>query len=236
MVCRVVEREMGSSFHEEALKAQAVAAYSFIKYKNDRGISPELLMRDSVSTKVKNAVAEVIGEGVYYNGSLCEAVYSASQGGASASASEVWGGYVPYLVSVENDYDSYDSANYGKKVTFTKSQMRSYLESYTGLSLSSDPENWIEIDSRYDSGYVKNVIIDGRKTVSGRQMREKVLDFDINSANFDVEYKNGEFIFTTYGFGHGVGLSQVGANLYATKGGYDYVEILEHYYHGATVR
>jgi stage II sporulation protein D len=226
---------MGSSFDEEALKAQAVAAYSFIKSKNNAGIAPSLAMKSNVSSKFKSAVSAVSGEAIYYNGKIIEAVYSASQGGSSASSEQVWGGKVPYLVSVENDYDEYDRY-YGYEKTFTESEVEDYLESYLGKSLSSDPEDWIVIESRYDSGYVREVTLDGRKTVSGRTVRESVFDMDLRSANFEVEYDDGEFIFTTYGYGHGVGLSQLGANLYATKGGYTYEEILYHYYTGVTVR
>lgn len=235
VVCKVVEAEMGSSFDEEALKAQAVAAYSFIKSKNNSGVAPSLSMKSNVSQKVKSAVSAVSGEAIYYNGKVIEAVYSASQGGASAGSEQVWGGKIPYLASVENDYDDEDTKHYGYEKTFTKSQVKSYLESYLGSSPSSDPDEWIVIESRYDSGYVNRVTIDGRKTVTGRTVREEIFDFDLKSANFEVEYDDGEFIFTTYGYGHGVGLSQIGANLYA-KHGYDYIEILEHYYTGVTVR
>ena len=133
-------------FDEEALKAQALAAYSFIKSKNNAGIAPSLAMKSNVSSKVKSAVSAVSGEAIYYNGKIIEAVYSASQGGSSASSEQVWGGKVPYLVSVENDYDEYDRY-YGYEKTFTESEVEDYLESYLGKSLSSDPEDWIVIEN-----------------------------------------------------------------------------------------
>lgn len=238
VVCRMVQKEMGPSFDEEALKAQAVATYSYMKYFNNRGVAQSAAMSSSsaVSQKVRDAVSEVIGEGIYYNGEICQAVYCASSGGYTASAEDVWGGYVPYLVSVESEYDSSYDYNYGKTVSFSEDYVRSKLESYTGLTLSDDPDNWIQILSTVDGDYVGDVSIDGKKTVSGRDVREKIFGFGLRSAKFDVSYDNGSFTFTTYGYGHGVGMPQNGANYYAKYEGYDYIEILEHYYTGVTVQ
>ena len=112
-----------------------------------------------------------------------------------------------------------------------------------------DPEDWIVID--YDemaSGdYVGRVEIGGEdtsnggevsrgKAITGRNIREQLLDYNLRSTCFEVEYKRGNFIFTVKGYGHGVGMSQWGANYLAEHDGYDYEEILEHYYTGITVR
>lgn len=235
---------MGPSFDEEAIKAQAVASYSYVKYFNERGSSPSIAIKSNVSTKVKNAVAEVIGQGIYYNGNICQAVYCASSGGATANAKDVWGGSVPYLLSVESEYDELYDKNYGRKVTFTESEVRTKIQNATGISLSDNPEEWLVIEDYVDGGYVGTVSIDGNtkykkngKTVNitGRVVRETIFSYGIRSAKFDVEYDDGTFTFTTYGYGHGVGMPQNGANYYALYEGYDYIDILEHYYTGVEI-
>ena len=77
-------------------------------------------------------------------------------------------------------------------------------------------------------------MVDGQAAINGRQMRERVLKYGIKSAAFTVSYEDGTFTITTYGYGHGVGLSQNGANILA-KQGYSYVDILKFYFTGITV-
>lgn len=249
VICQIVNAEMGPSFHEEALKAQAVAAYSYLRYSNERGVSPSVALKGNVPKKVSDAVSEVIGRTIYYNGSVAQTVYSASSGGYTASAKDVWGTHVPYLVSVEGKYDQNDRY-YGSVKTFTKAEVKSMIESSTGISLSDSPENWItllptEQGGVADGGYVGKLLIDGNSSytrngrtvqITGRVMRETIFAFRLRSSKFTVDYADGVFTFTTYGYGHGVGMSQLGANEYAVQGGYDYRQILEHYYTGITIK
>lgn len=239
---------MGGTFHEEALKAQAVAAYSYLKYSNERGLSPTVSINSKVSTKVKNAVQQVLGIGIYYNGKITQSVYSAATGGYSASARDVWGGDVPYLESVVSEFDSYGS-HYGTAKTFSENYIKNAIQKTTGISLGGNPESWItllpaEQGGVADGGYVGNILIDGHDsynkngnsiTLTGRVLRERILDFDIRSSKFEVSYASGKFTFITYGYGHGVGMSQTGANLYATMGGYNYLQILQHYFTGVEI-
>ena len=106
LVCMIVQNEMSSSFTDEALKAQAVAAYSYVKYNNSTGISPSVLVNTNVSDRVKSMVSSVWGFACYYNGSIAQTVYCASTAGYSSSSVNVWGGNVPYLVSVACPFDS----------------------------------------------------------------------------------------------------------------------------------
>ena len=112
--------------------------------------------------------------------------------------------------------------------------MKQVLESTLGITLSDDPANWLTVNGRVDGNYVSSVNVDGQLSVSGRKIREKVLNFGIKSWCFDVSYANGEFTFVTYGYGHGVGMSQNGANILA-KQGYTYEDILRFYFPGITV-
>ena len=108
------------------------------------------------------------------------------------------------------------------------------LESCLGISLSGNPYNWMRITSYVDGNYVYEVDIDGQTTISGRKMREGVFGYNLKSAAFDVYYDGSDFIFTTYGYGHGVGMSQNGANILA-KQGYSYTQILKYYFTGIEV-
>ena len=245
LICRVVAAEMPTYFHEEAIKAQAVATYSYIKYSNQKGIYPSVSLKSSVPQKVSDAVKSVYGLTAYYNGSIAQTVYCSSSGGYTSSAKDVWGNNVPYLVSVQSEYDSNDS-NYGVKKTFSEDTIRSILTN-AGFSLSDSPQNWFtllpaEQGGLLGGGYIGKLLIDGKstykggKTITGRALREDIFSFQIKSAKFDVSYSNGTFTFTTYGYGHGVGMSQNGANLYASMGGYNFRQILEHYYTGITIQ
>lgn len=81
IIGRMVEAEMGPTFQEEALKAQAVAAYTYVRYHNQRGTSPSVVAKDTVSDEVQDAVDQVIGEAIYYDGEYINATFCASMRG-----------------------------------------------------------------------------------------------------------------------------------------------------------
>ena len=234
LICWIVNNEISESFSDEAIKAQAVAAYSYVKYHNDKGLTPSVLVKKNPSKRIKDMVSSVWGVCCYYNGSAAETVYMASSSGYTADAANVWGGSVPYLKSVACPFDAQSDPNYGLTTTVSEDEMRSMLENSLGISLSGNPRNWIKITSYIDGNYVATVNIDDQKTISGRKMRENVFSYKLKSASFDVSYSNGVFTFTTYGYGHGVGMSQNGANILA-KQGYSYSEILKYYFTGIDV-
>jgi len=234
LVCMIVSTEMSPYFSPEALKAQAVAAYSYVKYHNVNGLVPSVLVKYEIPDEVRAAVDAVFGKCCYYNGAVAQTVYTASSAGTTASSVNVWGGSVPYLTSVETPFDLTSDPNYGVVTTYTEAQMKQALESALGITLSDDPANWLTVNGRVDGNYVSSVNVDGQLSVSGRKIREKVLNFGIKSWCFDVSYANGEFTFVTYGYGHGVGMSQNGANILA-KQGYTYEDILRFYFPGITV-
>lgn len=234
MVCKIVANEVSTSFNEEAIKAQAVAAYSYVKYNNLHGQYPDVLLANTVPDKIANCVSSVWGKACYYNGEIALSCYSASSAGATASSVNVWGGARPYLVSVDCPFDAGNDPNYGLTMTMSESDVRYYLERYLGTTLTGSPESWLVVSSRIDGNYVGTVTVDNAYTVTGRQLRENVFGYKIRSASFDISYSNGYFTFTTYGYGHGVGMSQNGANILANMG-YDYVQILKYYFTGITV-
>ncbi len=234
MVCKIVANEVSTGFNTEAIKAQAVAAYSYVKYNNLHGQYPDVLLANTVPDKIANCVSAVWGKTCYYNGEVALSCYSASSAGATASSVNVWGGARPYLVSVSCPFDAGNDPNYGLTMTMTEDEVRSALERYLGVALSDNPENWMVVSSRIDGNYVGTVTVDNAYSITGRQLREGVFGYRIRSASFDISYSNGIFTFTTYGYGHGVGMSQNGANILANMG-YDYVQILQYYFTGITV-
>lgn len=234
LVCRIVNNEISTSFSDEAIRAQAVAAYSYVKYHNVNGLTPSVLVRSDPPQRIVDLVSSVWGKCCYYNGKVAQTVYMASSSGYTASSVNVWGGSLPYLVSVECPFDADGDPNYGKQTKFSESEIRSSLERYLGITLSDNPENWLTVTGHIDGNYVSTVDVDGQATITGRKLRESVLSYNLRSASFDISYSDGYFIFTTYGWGHGVGMSQNGAN-YLAKLGYTYDQILKYYYTGIDV-
>lgn len=245
IVARAVMGEISDVFDEEAIKAQAVATYTYIKYYNDNGRNAYAVL-STPTDKVTNCVSQVIGKALYYNGTMIQAVYCASTAGYTASAINVWGVNYPYLVSQRTDFDELYDINYGRKATFTADEVRSYVLRNTGIVLNDDPSSWLSITSRVDGNYVGTMSIGGLnyytkdgKTVeiTGRIMREVIMEFDLRSASFDISYdpSSATFTFTTYGYGHGCGMSQHGANILASYYGYTYDQILAFYYPGTAI-
>ncbi len=234
LICWIVNNEISSSFSDEAIKAQAVAAYSYVKYHNVHGLTPSVLVKKNPSQRIKDMVSSVWGVCCYYNGSVAQTVYMASSSGYTADAKNVWGGSFPYLKSVACPFDALSDPNYGVVKQVSVSEMKYYLENSLGITLSDDPSNWIKIQGYIDGNYVSSINIDDQTTISGRKMRETVFNYKLKSAAFDVSYSDGIFTFITYGYGHGVGMSQNGANILA-KQGYSYVDILKYYFTGIEV-
>ncbi len=242
IVCQVTFNEIGSSRHEEAIKAQAVAVYTYIKHYQQKGEYASLSCKQNVPQNVIECVKAVDGLAMMYDGEYIMAAFSASTAGVTCSSENVWGGERPYLKSVVSQYDYLDTKNYGRITTYTAEEVKKKIESKTNITLSGDPSRWFQILSYGDGGYVDKIAIDGHTTarVSGdeKELTAHVLRtyiLSIRSACFTVSYSDGVFTFVTYGYGHGVGMSQIGADLYAEYGGYTFDRILHHYYTGITI-
>lgn len=238
----MVQNEVGNSTEWESTKAMAVASYSYIKYYNDYlGRAPTLRLSSvEPGDRVKACVKEVLGQAVYYNGQYANCTYFSISCGVTTTAQSVWGTtQYPYLVSVDSSIEegySYSWSPFSKDYTYTPEQMAERMNSALGTSLdpaNDDPATWLEITSRTDGKYVGTVRV-GNTTTTGRKIRESILG--LRSHAFDISYDVDSRIFTvtTYGYGHGVGMSQTGSMLYARQG-WTYVQILNHYYPGTTV-
>jgi stage II sporulation protein D len=241
----VVAAEMPINFYEEALKAQAVAARTFtlkkIEYdKNHIFINNEqaFLTKEDMEVrwgtdnfaknynKIRNAVMETKSEVITYKEDLIEAVFHSTSGGKTQSAKDVWGEDIPYLVSV-NSLEDINSPEYIHKQVFSQQELSDKIKEHIDdfKVYSNDISREIQIISRTQEGYVSQVQI-GNKILEGETFRNYL---GLESSNFTFNNVDGKIEILCKGYGHGVGMSQYGADNLAGKG-YNYKEILKYYY------
>lgn len=252
-----VAAEMPALYHSEALKAQAVASYTYAKKvleqnKNEKKAlfggaditdSPDTHQAyinqtarkekwgnnfEEYENKIKAAVEEVFGCYMMYDGATVLAVYHSISAGVTQSAENLWGEEIPYLVSVESHGDKL-SPDYVSKSVFDEKEFKS-LAKDCGARLSGDAEDWIEDIIINSSGYVSAVVMNG-KEIAASKFRDA---FSLRSPCFDIEYSDGEFTVECKGYGHGAGMSQYGAD-YMARQGFEWSEILKHYYTGVEI-
>lgn len=232
----IVEAEMGGGFSMEALKAQAVAAYCWlINAGSTKGSAPAVPLKNPTQNAI-DAASAVNGQKVTYKGETAQTYYYAISAGYTANCKDVWYADIPYLravnSSVDKDYDGFET-----KVTYSASELKSRVSSTYGIDLSGTSKSkWFSVKYDENNAYVRKVSVGGKKDVTGSSFRDELLDYELRSTAFKIKYNKSSdtFTFTVRGFGHGVGMSQVGANYYA-KQGWTYKEILTHYYPGTSV-
>ena len=244
IIAGAVVGEIWNEFPDEAVKAQAVAEYTYIKKQNEMGLRPTVSLKTDIYDRIYKLVDEVFGEAIYYNGEMIQSVFYASSCGYTNSAENVWNVYYPYLVSVDCPLDKTTDPNLGSTDSYSSDYMKNAVQSTLGITLTGDPSTWFKINSTLDNrenGWVTSVSVGGMtkangKTIDGRVIRETVLGYSLKSAAFELKYDEGSdrFIFTTYGHGHGVGMSQYGAKALA-ENGYSYKQILQHYFTGVEI-
>lgn len=250
----VVAAEMPASYEEEALKAQAVAARSYImsKLNIQNPAHPEAAVcnnpahckgylstedanakwgtswKDTFYPKIESAVEYTKGEYLSYKGEVAEAFFFALSNGKTESAEDVWGTKVPYLKSTLSSGDK-ESPDFYSTTDFSVSEFNNRLKNlFSGFS----PEEKIRIGKiTYTNGdRVKTIKINGTE-FKGTDIRGA---FSLNSADFAITQSSDKVIFEVKGKGHGVGMSQYGANSLAKKG-HTYEEILKHYFSGVEI-
>ena len=250
-----VSAEVPASYHKEAIKAQALAAVTFAEYRKKNGsneniggadISDDSSVHQGYMTKaqmqekwgdafdtyyqkISDAVDEVLDKIIIYDGEPIMAAYHAISSGKTESAANVWGEDVAYLQTVDSRWDK-DSSRYSSEVIYSASELRKLLENVSGADFRSDESDWIKIKSTSDAGTVLEAEVCGVE-MTGMEMRKLL---SLRSPVFETEYTDGEFVFTVSGYGHGVGMSQNGADSMAQEG-YTYDEIIAHYYPGAVI-
>lgn len=179
---RVVSNEVSSSMNIEAIKAQAVAAYTYIKYNGNSG--RDLCLNDCPSQTIIDACNAVLGEACYYNGSFALTMFYASSGGSTASCKDVFSQDLPYLRSTTSEYDAACDGHYGTVKVMGADTVKEKLESKLGIVLSDNPSNWISTVEG-DGGYIAYVVIDGQVTIKGNTFRSYL---GLKSPKFTYSY------------------------------------------------
>lgn len=252
----VTAAEMPASFESEALKAQAVAARTYTLYKlvsgSNHGDTADICtdstccqayipmesaranwggQADACEAKIREAVAGTDGEAILYGGIPILAVFHSSSAGLTRAAGQVWQNDLPYLQPVDSPEVSDSIPNYYSRVEFTPEVLKEKLLSKIPTAdLSGDKRGWLKNAVRDSAGSVETLVVGG-VTVKGGTIRAAL---GLRSACFEWELQDSRFVFFVTGYGHGVGLSQYGANAMAEAGA-DYKAILTHYYTGVTV-
>lgn len=245
----VVSAEMPADFEAEALKAQALAARTYLRGKGKCDNHPEADICtnsahcqayksreqlkqqwgsefNSKYNKIKNAVESTSEKIITYDGKPISAVFHSTSSGQTENSEDVWEKSLPYLKSVSSTFDK-DSPKYDSQKQYDWNEFQKII-----LSADSgvDFDKGIGDIKTSKGGAIKEIEIGGVK-FKGTKIREL---FSLNSANFTIDIVDGSVIFTVHGYGHGVGMSQYGANFMA-KDGKKYDEIIKHYYTGVKI-
>lgn len=252
----VVSAEMPADFEIEALKAQAVVARTYTIYKiqnkkhdnvdicddsaccqawvskEERFARWEESVRESNWQKIEQAVSETKGKIITYEGKPINAFFHSNSGGKTEIPVNVWGGTgYPYLQVVETSgEDNY--TQYNSEVVLSNEELLEKLKvNYSDISIDFNNNDDLKILEYTDSGRVKTVKF-GNHNLSGTETRSLL---GLRSTNFEIIKENGNIKFSVKGYGHGVGMSQTGANTLA-KEGKSYEDIINHFYIGVVIQ
>lgn len=248
----VMAAEMSPEYHEEALKAQALAAYTYAYRKHlqnasgaeydittDSSLDQGYLSADrrrekwgdraeEYENKCKAAVQAVAGQLIVYDEQPILAAYHAISPGNTETAQNVWGTDYPYLQS-ENSAGDLLAPEYLSEVTLSTEDFAGKLEAL-GCTVSGEAASYIGTSQKSEAGTVLKITLCGKELI-GADLRKA---FSLRSAAFDLTYREGNFVFTVSGYGHGVGMSQFGANYMAQQGS-GYADIIAAYYRGVSI-
>ena len=253
----VVRGEMPASFELEALKAQAAAERTYIYYQLAAGrkeahpnadvctdpsccnawLSEEAAREkwgddfDGWESRIEEAVAATDGQVALYDGQPILAVFHSSSAGKTAGAGDVWSGDMPYLRSVDSPEGEETVPNYYSAAEFTAAEAKALLaQAHPELTFSGGPDKWFGAVEKDESGRVGTVEVCGAP-LRGVEVRRI---FSLRSACFTIDAAADRVTFRVTGYGHGVGMSQYGANELARQGR-TWQEILLWYYADVTI-
>lgn len=252
----VLRGEMPAAFHQEALKAQTVAERTYLYYQMEAGAKASHPQADvctdpgcctaylteeaarekwgaafeECNEKILEAVSATDGQVMYYGGEPIMAVFHSSSAGVTATSGEVWTADLPYLVSVESPESAETVPNYYSVNTFSAEEFRKkFSAAYPAAKWGEKVSEWVGDVVRTDTGRVESATVGGI-TVTGQELRSI---FSLRSTSFTIE-AGEDITFRVTGYGHGVGMSQYGANTLAQEGK-TWQEILQWYYTGITI-
>ena len=243
----VVSGEVPVSFEKEAIKAQAVAARTYALKQIENHKNYEYDVKDDTSSqvyqtdeelrnkwgnnydeyvkKIKKCVNETEGEYVSYNNEVIYAFFFSTSNGKTEDNKNVFGKDLPYLKVVDSSFDESETKN------FTTVKIVSLDDFYKQLNLEKSDELNITDIVRTESGRISSIMVNG-KAFTGRDFQKRL---SLRSNDFTIQKNNENITITTKGFGHGVGMSQYGANALA-KRHKTYDEILKYYYQGTNLQ
>lgn len=251
----VVSAEMPASYEIEALKAQAIVARTYLIYqsnahkhenadicdsyaccqawisKEERFERWEEAERESNWQKIVSAVDDTSGKIVTYDGNPINAFFHSNSGGVTESSVNIWGGIdYPYLKSVETaGEDGY--SQYSSNVTVSNEELLNKVkEKYPNIEIDFNDSESIKILDYTESGRVKTMKF-GNTEIAGTEVRTL---FGLKSTNFEISKSDVDISFAVIGYGHGVGMSQTGADSMA-KSGSNFEEIIKHFYTGVEI-
>lgn len=252
----VVSAEMPASYELEALKAQAVVARTYTVYKiqnkkhenadicddstccqawiskEDRLARWEESVRESNWQKIEQCVNETKGKIITYNNEPINAFFHSNSGGTTELPVNVWGGSdLPYLQIVETVGEE-GYSQYASEVEFSNEELIEKLKTkYEDIQINFENSEDIKILEYTDGNRVKTVKF-GNHEISGVEARTI---FGLKSANFEIMKEADKITFSVKGYGHGVGMSQTGADSMA-KQGTNYEDIIHHFYTGVEIK
>ena len=243
----VVSAEVPVSFEEEALKAQTVAARTYALKQMESRKNESYDVKDDTSSqvyqsdeqlrnkwkdkydeyinKVKKCIKETEGEYLTYNDQIIYAFFFSTSNGKTEDNKDVFGQDLPYLKVVDSSFDEKETSGFVSQKTFT------LQEFYDKLNIGYSDNLNITDKTLTDSNRVRTITINGI-TFKGTDIRSKL---SLRSTDFTIEKKDNNILITTKGYGHGVGMSQYGANALA-KQNKTYEEILKYYYQGTNLK
>lgn len=256
-LCNVVSAEMPADFELEALKAQAVVArtYTIYKIQNKKHDNADICddssccqawiskedrlarwdedKKENNWAKIEQCVNETKGKIITYNGAPINAFFHSNSGGTTELPVNVWGGgtELPYLQVVETAGEE-GYTQYSSEVIFTQDELIEKLKTkYEDITIDFNNDDDLKILDYTDSGRVKTVKF-GNHELSGTETRSLL---GLRSTNFEIIKENGNIKFSVKGYGHGVGMSQTGADTLA-KEGKTYEDIIKHFYVGVEIQ
>ena len=253
----VVSAEMPANFEQEALNAQALVARTYTIYsikrnknkhegadicdsstccqawisKEDRLARWNEDVREEYWNKIVKAVNTTKGKVITYNGDVIDAFFHSNSGGITEIPVNVWGGTnFPYLQSVQTSGEE-GYSQYSSEVTLTQEELINKIRAkHSEFNIDISQQDSVKILEYTEAGRVKNIQI-GNLKLSGVEVRSLL---GLKSTNFKIEINNGKVTFIVTGYGHGVGMSQTGADSMAKQGN-NYEEIIKHFYTGVEI-
>lgn len=253
----VVSAEMPANFEQEALNAQALVARTYTIYsikrnknkhegadicdsstccqawisKEDRLARWNEDVREEYWNKIVKAVNTTKGKVITYNGDVIDAFFHSNSGGITEIPVNVWGGTnFPYLQSVQTSGEE-GYSQYSSEVTLTQEELINKIRAkHSDFNIDISQQDSVKILEYTEAGRVKNIQI-GNLKLSGVEVRSLL---GLKSTNFKIEINNGKVTFIVTGYGHGVGMSQTGADSMAKQGN-NYEGIIKHFYTGVEI-